>query len=129
MVKLKFILVLVICCTISYLYFFDNNDKPAIKNNEKFYQTQMCDKLKGKMEFVLPDKSRVDCLTDEYAIEVDWARKWAEGIGQSLYYSAITKKKPAIGLIMANTKADERHFRRLSIVAEKLNIYIIKIKK
>lgn len=45
----------------------------------------MCNALDGKMEVVLKDKTRIDCLTAEYAIEVDFAKKGAEGIGQALY--------------------------------------------
>lgn len=45
------------------------------KKNEKYYQTIFCEELNGKMEYILKDKSRIDCLTDKYAIEVDWARK------------------------------------------------------
>jgi len=99
------------------------------KKNEKFYQVQMCNRLKGEIEVVLHDKTRVDCLTDKYAIEVDWAKKWAEGVGQSIYYAEMTSKKPAVALIMADTDADERHYKRFSVVAYKLNIHIIRLDK
>jgi len=105
------------------------NNKSVAKKNEKYYQTKMCDRLKGEMEVVLHDRTRVDCLTAIYAIEVDWAKKWAEGVGQSIYYAEMTNKRPAIGLIMADTDADERHFKRLRVVADKLNIHIIKLEK
>ncbi|MFH1027609.1 MAG: hypothetical protein V1791_06370 [Pseudomonadota bacterium] len=35
-----------------------------------------------------------------YAVEVEYAHKWAEAIGQSLYYSRMTGKKPGVVLIM-----------------------------
>lgn len=54
----------------------------------------------AEVEFRLEDGTRVDCLTDEYAIEVDWAHKWAEAIGQSLYYADQTGRKPGILLIV-----------------------------
>lgn len=72
---------------------------------------------------MLPDKTRVDCLTDEYAIEFDFAVKWAESLGQALYYSIMTKKKPGIVLIMEDPK-DERYLKRLKVVADKLNIKV-----
>ena len=97
------------------------------KYNEKHYQTVLCDELKGEMEFVLQDRTRVDCLTDKYAIEVDFAKKWAEGIGQSLYYAHMTEKDPAIGLIVG--KNDNRFLERLQKVSTKLNIKIFLIKK
>ena len=69
-------------------------------HHERYYQTILCDALGGEMEVVLSDRTRVDCLTEEYAIEVDFAKKWAESVGQALYYAKITGKKPAIGLIV-----------------------------
>ena len=54
----------------------------TIKFQEKDYVNKYCN---GYKEFVLSDKTRIDCLTDEYAIEYDYAKKWAESIGQALY--------------------------------------------
>ena len=62
------------------------------KHKEKYYQTELCNSLDGVMEQSLLDRTRVDCLTDVYAIEVDFAKKWAESVGQSLYYAAMTDK-------------------------------------
>jgi len=100
-----------------------------IQKNERYYQSQLCDELKGQIEYVLFDKTRVDCLTNEYAIEVDWAKKWAESIGQSLYYAKITEKKPAVALILSESKADQRHLARLNSVAKELNIKIFLLNK
>lgn len=100
-----------------------------IKHNEKYYQTKLCDDLGGVMEQSLPDRTRIDCLTDEYAIEVDFARKWAESIGQSLYYAEIIEKKPAVGIIARDDKKDKRHLRRLALLAKKYNIKIFKIER
>jgi len=97
------------------------------KHNERYYQTKLCNNLDGDMEYTLKDRTRVDCLTDEYAIEVDFAKKWAESIGQSLYYAEMTGKKPAIGLIVG--EKDTRYLRRLKIIADKFDISVIKIKR
>ncbi|MFC2073874.1 hypothetical protein ACFLR3_01340, partial [Campylobacterota bacterium] len=67
---------------------------------EKVYQEHFCNKFGGVTEYRLKDKTRVDCLLDEYAIEVDFASKWAESIGQSLYYASQTSRKAAVLLIM-----------------------------
>ena len=48
---------------------------------EKVYQKFFCNKMHGQMEYELTDKTRVDCLTSTYAIEVDFGKKWAESIG------------------------------------------------
>jgi len=101
--------------------------EPPNKKHEDYYQTIMCNKLNGLKEYVLDDRTRVDCLTDDYAIEVDWAKKWAEGIGQALFYAEKTQKKPAVALIIG--KKDQKYLKRLEVVANKFNIKIIKIKK
>ena len=98
------------------------------KYHEKHYQILLCDELDGEMEYILQDRTRVDCLTDEYAIEVDFAKKWAEGIGQSLYYAYITGKKPAVGFIM-NSKKDKRYFKRINALAKEYGVKIFVIEK
>ena len=77
------------------------------------------------MEYVLPDKTRVDCLTATHAIEIDWAEKWAEGIGQALYYAKITGKAPAVALIVG--EKDARYLKRLELVAEDTGITVFVI--
>ena len=99
----------------------------SVKHNERFYQTELCNELGGEMEYVLEDRTRVDCLTDEYAIEVDFAKKWAESIGQSLFYAQMTGKEPAVGLIVGDK--DSRFLKRLDRVAKEFNIKIFIIKK
>ena len=97
------------------------------KYHEKHYQTLLCNEYDGEMEYVLEDRTRVDCLTQEYAIEVDFASKWAESIGQSLYYAHMTGKEPAVGLIVGEN--DSRFLKRLQKVSTKVNIKIFIIKK
>lgn len=80
---------------------------------EKDYQKYWCDKHNGTMEVKLDDNARVDCLTDKYAVEVDFAPKWAECIGQAVYYAKKTRKKPACLLIMENGEDDNRFLYRL----------------
>ena len=73
------------------------------KKNEKHYQAVWCAD-RGVTEHVLPDRTRVDCLTASHAIEFDWAKKWHEGIGQSLYYSVQTGKRAGVVLILKSRK-------------------------
>ena len=40
-----------------------------------------------------------DCITNEYAIEVEFDYKWKESIGQAIHYAEATNKKPAIAII------------------------------
>lgn len=106
---------------------FLKNEDDSVKKDEKYYQNKMCSEFGGKVEYVLFDKTRVDCLTSEYAIEVDFAKKWAEGIGQALYYAEITKKKPAVALIVGED--DTKYLERIQTVADKFDIKIIVLKK
>lgn len=87
----------------------------ASPHHEREYQENWCTLAGGTVEFVLPDRARVDCLTRTHAVEVDFARKWAEAVGQALYYSIETGKSPGILLIMEE-KGDERYLKRLMAV-------------
>lgn len=80
---------------------------------EKEYQTQWCNARNGIMEYKLDDKTRVDCLLPNMAVEVDFAKKWAECIGQALYYGQKTKRIPACVLITENPEKDAKFVRRL----------------
>jgi len=80
--------------------------------------------MHGEIEYVLDDQTRVDCLTSSYATEVDFASKWAETIGQSLYYSIKTGKKPGVLLILENLSKERRHLSRLEKVAVDHNITV-----
>ena len=80
------------------------------------------------MEYVLKDRTRVDCLTDTYAIEVDFAKKWAESIGQSLYYAKMTEREPAIPIIL-DIKKDQRYLKRLNLIAKEYDIRVFVIEK
>lgn len=90
---------------------------------EKWYQDRWCKGAQGKTEVVLPDRARCDCVTRTHAIEFDFASKWAEAIGQSLYYSSQTGKRAGIVLIMESAK-DEKYMRRLETTIKHFNLPI-----
>jgi len=92
-------------------------------HSEKYYQELWCNEHNGVMEYRLDDGTRVDCLMDNYAIEFDFAPKWAESVGQSLYYAAMTGKKPGVVLIMERAD-DDRFAKRLDTLA---HLYRIKV--
>lgn len=94
---------------------------------ERDYQESFCERIDGETEVVLSDLTRVDCLNERYAVEVDFACKWAEGIGQSLYYSERTGRKPAVALIIK--EGEERFLKRLETVARQYDIKIFIIDK
>lgn len=87
---------------------------------EKDFQNTSC---RGEIEFILPDRTRVDCLTDSHAIEFDFGTKWAEAVGQSLYYAFQTNKKAGIVLIFKKPEDVRYHHRLMSVIEHnKLNI-------
>lgn len=75
------------------------------------------------MEVVQSDNTRVDCLTDTHAIEFDFGSKWAEAIGQSLYYSIKTGKQAGIVLILEKD-GDTRYWERMKTVINELKLNI-----
>ena len=91
---------------------------------EKAYQEFWCDKYGGKTEVKLLDETRVDCVLGDYAIEFDFANKWGESIGQSLYYGHTLNKKAGVVLIMERPSYDERYLKRLMTVANLHNITV-----
>lgn len=91
---------------------------------EKEYQSVWCKANNGVTEVVLADGARVDCVTKDYAIEFDFASKWAESIGQALYYGNSLSKTAGVVLILENPKKDQRYLDRLKCVADKHNIKV-----
>jgi len=96
-------------------------------NYESHYQKIYCDKIGGVTEVVLADRTRVDCLTDRLAIEVDFAEKWAECIGQAIYYGLDQNRKPACLLIMEDPIKDQKYLKRLQRVADRYCIEVYTI--
>jgi hypothetical protein len=82
---------------------------------ERWYQSRWCEQHKGRLEFLLPDKTRCDCVTDGQAIEFDFGPKWTEAIGQALYYALQTGKRPGIVLIL-ESEDDYKYWVRLNSV-------------
>ena len=116
-VNLKSISIFILIC------FFSLSSKALEK--EKYYSEMYCEELSGKINYTLADKSKVDCLTDTHAYEVDWAdgMKVYEAIGQSLYYASQTNKKPGIILLIRKNNS-EKHIRK---VKEVINFFELDI--
>ena len=89
--------------------------------NETYYQNLWCNEQKGITEYKLSDYTRVDCLTETHAVEFDFAKKWAEAVGQSIHYGMMTDKTPAIVLIIEQSK-DFIYYERLKPICAKLGI-------
>jgi hypothetical protein len=90
---------------------------------ESYYQEAWCREHGGQTEVRLPDKTRSDCLTETHAIEFDFGNKWAEAIGQSLYYSLQTEKKAGIALILEDP-GDYKYWIRLNTTIDHFGLPI-----
>ena len=84
---------------------------PAQKTEREYAQIINC-AMDGISETGVVS-GRVDVLTDEYAIEIDFANKWKESIGQALWYSLQTNRKPGIILIL-RTQKDWKYLQQLN---------------
>lgn len=115
-------LFIIICAACAPTYII--NHQTHTHNSEKYYQTKWCEERGGEIEYALDDYTRVDCLLSDYAIEFDFAKKWAEAIGQALYYGIKTDRKPGIVLIIENGEQDDKYLNRLKVIGEKHNIMI-----
>lgn len=83
--------------------------------------------------------TRVDCITITHAVEVDFASKWQEAIGQAVDGANQTGLKPGILLIVEDKKRDQRYIDRLkgnmnvcvmhnteeSLYCDKLKVWLI----
>ena len=96
---LTFIILHLPCFSFEYGY---NNGFKYIKHyhSESAYQHAYCSIHNGIEEYENQDKTRVDCLTKDFAIEFDFANKWAECVGQALHYGSLTGKTPKCVLIL-----------------------------
>lgn len=96
---------------------------------ETVYQNYWCSQHNGIAEYKLADKSRVDCLLPDLAVEVDFARKRDECLGQALRYSAYTKKKAACLLIVEQEK-EYKYVNQLRYTIRKkgldVSVFVIK---
>lgn len=75
---------------------------------EDFYTNIWCSANGGEQEVRTQMNTRVDCLLNDYAVEVDFDTNWAEGLGQALHYSVMTDRPAAVLLILKNHDGDDR---------------------
>ena len=93
------------------------------KQHESYYQDKFANIINGETEIVLKDQTRVDIVTNNYAIEVDFGYNWAESIGQSLHYKEMLNKKAGVLLVVESNK-ENRFIKRLGRIAIKHDIKV-----
>ena len=107
-----FAILAIVFSLLSIFLSFVNKANAAREHPEKWYQEAWCKQRGGEVEFVLPNKTRCDCLLSDYAIEFDFAGKWAEALGQSLHYGMWTGRRAGIVLIVEDAEKDAKYVTR-----------------
>jgi len=69
----------------------------STEHNERAHLDTFCH---GEKDVRLYEGSTVDCVQEGHAIVVAYAPDWAQAIGRTLFYSAVTKLSPGILIIM-----------------------------
>jgi len=96
---------------------------------ESWYADALAEELGSRTEVRMPNGTRCDVLSSGHAIEVEFAAKWCESIGQALNYASQTGRMGAVALILESPK-DSRFLVRLRdvIAWHRLPIVVITLK-
>jgi len=70
------------------------------------------------------DDTRVDILTEQLAIEVDRAHKWAEAVGQAFLYGVQHRRQRGIILLSEDFDKDQRFIHRCQTVCVSADIHL-----
>ena len=114
-------LYIIICADLSHCYAQTYIDRPTTcchQHNEQSYQQAWQKKYGGILEYKNNDCTRVDCLTTTHAIEFDFANKWAEAVGQALYYQYKTGKRAKVVLILEYPESQMIYFNRVNALSK-----------
>jgi hypothetical protein len=95
---------------------------PNVHHVEKYYQEKIQQLVGGKRETILNDGTRVDIETNTEVIEVEFAHKWYEAIGQSAHYSIKTNKQPTIYLIYEGG-SDDKYIERCTQACQNIKVH------
>ena len=97
-------------------------DPPAPTEYEPAWSAYLAWKWGGEAEHRTVDGSRVDVLTDEFAWEVEWCKKWKESVGQALFYGVVTGRKPGVVLLLRRKPSEAVYFLRASIACREAGV-------
>lgn len=99
----------------------ENNSKPAqvpVFREVKADLSKWCQKTGGDIGVKLPDGTPVDCMTDQYVIELEDAQNWAIALGRSRYAANVTGREPGVVLFMEDTERQVNHLLRLLVAIQ-----------
>ncbi|CAH1388101.1 hypothetical protein [Candidatus Nitrotoga sp. M5] len=88
---------------------------------EKDWTAALAKKINGQSE-VQVDRGRVDVMTDSYAIEIDFLKKWHEGLGQAIHYGDDSIRIGVLALIDENNAPPDLEHLNLLKKIERLCI-------
>ncbi len=91
--------------------------------SESLINDSWCATMNGTSQFTTKDRTYVDCLTNEYAIEAEFDYNWKEAIGQSLHYAETTNKQAAI-LFIKRKESNKDYLNELNRVITKFQLPI-----
>ena len=104
------------------------HSQPRDENGWTTYlASQYRDTRKWEEQYRTPDGSYIDIVSPEIAYEVEWAPKHHEAVGQALFYSAVTGKRPGIILLIKDPAKEQKYYLRTLVVAHKFNIKVITV--
>jgi hypothetical protein len=89
----------------------------SARTPESEYSKRLAARIGGVCEVRNGDGTRIDVANDVYAVEVEFANKWAESVGQALHYGIQSGKRPAI-LLVLETRGDLKHAAKLLRIAQ-----------
>jgi hypothetical protein len=92
-------------------------------NRKIHFKKVFSESINGKLNVPLDYKNTVDIATDTFAIDVEFAPKWATSIGHSLYAATKLNKKAAI-LLITYKDYDTNYVNILMPIANKYDITI-----
>ena len=88
---------------------------------EKDWTDALAKEMNGQSE-VQVDRGRVDVMTDTYAIEIDFLKKWHEGLGQAIHYGDESIRIGVLALIDGNRAHQDLEHLKLLKKIERLCI-------
>ena len=102
---------------ISLFFLLTTTAHAARIHPESYYRDIWCTQNNGEAEVKLEGRTRADCVTDTHAIEVEFANKWKDGIGQAFWYAIQTGKKAGILMILERPN-ENKYWIRLNTVIQ-----------
>ncbi len=98
------------------------NTPPKPHEPEPVWSRWIAYLLGGVPEVRTFDGSRVDVLTERYAIEVDWVKNWKTGPAQAVLYGAQLGREPAVILLTRGKPSEERYLHRAHTVCARIGV-------